>query len=158
MTKEMSHNIQLQGFQVFKNFLSASDVSQEFIDCLKTADKFVDGVITDIPAPYMASIRKKITANKKTPFSTLCIKILDQRLKKSGVLKSKQSVLTRTFGINDFSNRKIYRIIQNKYKNINFSLILFLFKKKRILFKEKPVKSLNTLVDIESEKFLEIKV
>jgi len=106
----------------------------------------------------LASIRKKITANKKTPFSTLCIKILDQRLKKSGVLKSKQSVLTRTFGINDFSNRKIYRIIQNKYKNINFSLILFLFKKKRILFKEKPVKSLNTLVDIESEKFLEIKV
>jgi hypothetical protein len=60
MTKEMLDNIQSQGFQVFKNFLSASDVSQEFIDCLMTADKFVDGVITDIPAPYMASIRKKI--------------------------------------------------------------------------------------------------
>ncbi len=106
----------------------------------------------------LANIRKKIIANKQTSFTALCIKILDKKLKESGILKPKQSVLTRAFDINDFSNRKIYRIIQNKYKNINFSLILFLFKKKRILFKEKPVKSLNTLVDIESEKFLEIKV
>jgi hypothetical protein len=60
MTKEMVNNIQSQGFIVLKNCLSASDVSQEFIDYLKAADKFVDGVITDIPAQYMAAIRKKI--------------------------------------------------------------------------------------------------
>ena len=59
MAEEMVNNIQSPGFQVFKNFLSASDVSQELIDYLKVADKFVDGVITDIPAPYMAGIRKK---------------------------------------------------------------------------------------------------
>jgi hypothetical protein len=106
----------------------------------------------------LANIRKKIITNKQTSFTALCIKILDQRLKKSGVLKHKQSVITRTFDVNDFLNRKIYRIIQNKYKNINFSLILCLFKKKMILFKEKPLKSLSAFVDIESEKFLQIKV
>lgn len=106
----------------------------------------------------LASIRKKIITNKQTFFISLCIKILDQRLKKSGVLKSKQSVLTTTFDISDFSNRKINKIIQNKYKNIKFSSILYLYKKKMILFKGKPVKSLTTLLNIESEKFLEIKV
>ena len=52
--------IHTQGFKVVKDFLSHSDVSQELIDYLQTADKFVDGVITNIPEPYMASIRKKI--------------------------------------------------------------------------------------------------
>ena len=37
-------------------------IAQEFIDYLKTADKFIDGVIKDIPESYMVGIRKKIAA------------------------------------------------------------------------------------------------
>lgn len=50
-----------QGFQVVKNFLNPSDVSPEFIEFLKTADKFVDGVISDIPSQYMTQIQKRIS-------------------------------------------------------------------------------------------------
>jgi hypothetical protein len=57
---QLASSIHTHGFQVVKNFLSPSDVSQEFIDYLKTADKFVDGVITDIPETFMVGIRKKI--------------------------------------------------------------------------------------------------
>jgi len=58
----MASSIHTQGFKVFKNFLSTSDVSQELIDYLMTANKFSDGVITNIPSQYMTGIRKKIAA------------------------------------------------------------------------------------------------
>ena len=103
-------------------------------------------------------IKQKITANRQPSFTTLCIKILNQKLKKYGILKRKQSILTKIFSIKDFTDRKLYKIVQNKIKNTDSSLILKLYKEKKILFKKKPVKSLNLFLDTESEKFLKIKI
>lgn len=55
------YDLKRQGFQVIKNFLHPSDVSPEFIEYLKTADQFVDGVISDIPSQYMTQIQKRIS-------------------------------------------------------------------------------------------------
>ena len=55
------NDLKRQGFQVVKNFLNPSDVSPEFIEFLKTANKFVDGVISDIPSQYMTQIQKRIS-------------------------------------------------------------------------------------------------
>ena len=55
------YDLKRQGFQVVKNFLNPSDVSPEFIEFLKTANKFVDGVISDIPSQYMTQIQKRIS-------------------------------------------------------------------------------------------------
>ena len=103
-------------------------------------------------------IKQKITASKQTSFTMLCIKILNQKLKKYGILKQKQSILTKIFSIKDFTDRKLFKIIQDKIKNLDSSLILKLFREKKILLKKKPVKSLNLFLDIESENFLKIKI
>ena len=106
----------------------------------------------------LIKIKQKIITNKQTTFTMLCTRLLNQRLKKSGVLKPKQSILTKNFSIRDFTNRKLYKIIQNKIKNRDFSLVLKLFREKKIFFKKKAIKSLNIFLSTESEKFLEIKV
>ncbi len=51
-----------EGYAIIPNFLASSDVSADLLAWLKTAHKFTDGVINDIPPALMQSIQKRIQA------------------------------------------------------------------------------------------------
>jgi hypothetical protein len=58
----IAQELATRGYCVVGGFLSGTDISPGFIAHLESANKFFDGVITDIPAPEMAGIQKKIAA------------------------------------------------------------------------------------------------
>ena len=48
------------GYAIIPNFLSSADISNGLVDWLKSASKFKDGVITEIPPQFMGAIQNHI--------------------------------------------------------------------------------------------------
>ena len=59
-TKEIADDLRHQGYAVVRDFLSAKDVPDSLVTHLAGAEKFHDGVITDIPPEKMLQISSRI--------------------------------------------------------------------------------------------------
>lgn len=59
-TKEIVDDLRHQGYAVVRNFLSPDDVPESLVAYLTGAEKFHDGVITDVPADKMLPIQSRV--------------------------------------------------------------------------------------------------
>lgn len=100
--------------------------------------------------------RNILASLEKTSLAKLCMKILNKKLQKLGILNPDQCVKTVRISEKDFLKRKLIMIVKNKWKSINFTEIIKLIKKKKITYKDKPVKSTNIFLSKASENQLNI--
>ena len=59
-TKKIADDLRHQGYAVVRDFLCAEDVPGSLVTHLAGAEKFHDGVITDIPPEKMLRISSRI--------------------------------------------------------------------------------------------------
>ena len=106
----------------------------------------------------LLNFRKNATFVKTTPTIKLCFKILNQKLRKLGVLNQNQSISNKVISSKDFLKRKVSKILKRRLIHMKTSEIIELIKKKKIFLNNSVLRSSDVFLSIENEKFLEIKI
>jgi hypothetical protein len=102
--------------------------------------------------------RQSIKLKEKTPLVKLCLKILNQKLQKIGVLDLNQCLITRYISENDVLKRRLTNILKNKLRTKNNAEIIKLIKNKKIFLKNRVLDLPNVFLGLESERIVEIKI
>ena len=102
--------------------------------------------------------KKMAIERKENLLIKLCVKILNKKLRKLGILGSSQCFKKKKIVEKDFLKRNLTNVMKIKWKLTTFSEVLKLIKQRRVMMKDKILKTPNLLISKDSENFLKIHI